>query len=229
LIESKNIRPKNALIISPNLGHPLFLNIDNKIKKHDFELKLLFVSDIDSSSQFEEYIKDNISLIPVLEYKWKLLEYLKQTKKKHLLTLEKEKKRSIWSRFKRLFKKEKIEDKVPIVDELTDSKGKKFDIIHPEKIKKLRPRAFRGDAIKPIVLKVERANFFEIDNPRYDNYYNPQDYLVKHEIYGNLSKYYTATIHFKLSNEVIDFLKSFNFVMLDAGLKRPNSTRQIYT
>jgi hypothetical protein len=137
LIESESIQPKNALLISPNLGHPLFLNIDNELESHEFELKLLFVSNLDSSSHFEEYIKDNITLIPILEYKWKLLEYFEKEKKKLLLKLEKAKKRSIWSRFRSIFSKhktEEIEEKIPITGELTDSKGDKFGIIPSEKI-----------------------------------------------------------------------------------------------
>ena len=225
MIESNSIRPKNALLISPNLGHPLFLNIDNELKNYEFEVKLLFVSNLDSSAHFEEFIKDNINLIPILEYKWKLLEYLEKAKKERLLRLEKEKKRGIWSRIKRIFirdKTEKIEEEIPITGELTDSKGNKFDIIPSEKIMKLRPRAFRGDVIKPIILKVGTANSYEIDNPSYDNYSNPQNYLTKHEIFGSLNKYYTATIYIKLSNEVIDFLKSFNFVMFDMEFKQLN-------
>ena len=227
MIESESIRPKNALLISPNLGHPLFLNIDNKLDNQDFELKLLFVSNLDSSAHFEEYIKDNMYLTPILEYKWKLSEYLKKAKEERRLKLEKEKKRSIWKRIKSIFikdKTEKIEEEIHIVGGLTDSKGAKFDIIQSEKIKKLRPRAFRGGLIKPIALKVDDASFYEIDNPEYDNYYNPQNYLIKHEIYGSMNKYYTATIFFNISNEVIDFLKSFNFVMFDIGFKRPNKS-----
>jgi len=225
LIESESIRPKNALLISPNLGHPLFLNIDNELKNREFEIKLLFVNNLESTAHFEEFIKDNINLIPVLEYKWKLLEYLKKEEQKRLIKLEEEKKKGIWSRIKGIFsKKKKVEEAIPIVGELTDSKGDKFDIIHYEKITKLRPRAFRGDVINPIVLKVEAASFYEIDNPRYDNYYNPQNYLIKHEIYGSLKKYYTATIYFNLSNEINEFLKSFNFVMLDIGIKRPDKS-----
>ncbi|NVM18475.1 MAG: metallophosphoesterase [Candidatus Lokiarchaeota archaeon] len=230
MIESESIRPKNALLISPNLGHPLFLNIDSKINNKEFEVKLLFVSNLDSSVQFEEFIKDNIYLIPILEYKWKLLEYLKTAKKKRLLKLEKGKKRSIWSRLKSIFvrdKKEKIKEEIPIVGELIDSKGDKFDIIQSEKIKKLRPRAFRGDVINPIVLKVEVASFYEIDNPRYDNYYNPQNYLNKHEIFGSLNRYYIATIYFKLTNEITKFLENFNFLMFDIVFKRPNKKEWI--
>jgi len=230
LIESESIQPKNALLISPNLGHPLFLKMDNELENHEFEVKLLFVSNLDNSAHFEEYIKENLNLVPVLEYKWKLLEYFKEEEKKRLLKLEEERKKGIWSRIKRIFtrfRKEKIEEKIPIAGELIDSKGDKFDVIPSEKIKKLRPRAFRGDAIKPIVLKVDAASFYEIDNPRYDSYYNPQDYLIRHEIYGSLNKYYTATLFFNLSTEVIDFLKSFNFVMFDVGFKRLNKSEWI--
>ncbi|GAG74125.1 unnamed protein product, partial [marine sediment metagenome] len=92
---------------------------------------------------------------------------------------------------------------------------------------KLRPRAFRGEEIKPIVLEVAIANFYEIDNPRFDNYNNPQKYLIKHEIYGSLSKYYTATINFNLSDEVIGFLKSFNFIMFDIGFSQPDKKERI--
>ncbi|MFX1287805.1 MAG: metallophosphoesterase [Promethearchaeota archaeon] len=227
MIESEGIRPKNALLISPNLGHPLFLNIDKQLEIHEFQLKLLFVSNFDTIAQFEEYVQNNINLIPILEYKWKLVDYLEKARKDFLLKLEKEKKRSIWSRIKRLFyrkKREKIEVEIPIEGEITDSKGHKFKVIPFEKIKKSRPRAFRGDIIKPILSKVEQSNSYEIDNPRYDNYYNPQNYLIKHRIFGSLNKYYTATISFKLSSEVIEFLKKFNFVMLDIEFKRFNKS-----
>ena len=90
-----SIQPKNALLVSPNLGHPLFLQIDSELENTEFELNLLFVSNIDTSTQFKEFVKDNKNLTPVLEYKWKLLDYLEKEKKRRLLKLEKEKKRGI--------------------------------------------------------------------------------------------------------------------------------------
>lgn len=215
-----SIEPKNALIVSPNLGHPLFLQIDSKFKNIKFKLKLLFVSNFDNLTQFKEYIKDNIILTPILEYKWKLLEYLEKAK---------EKKRSIWSRIKSFFirGKKKIEEKIQLEAGLTDSKGVKFDIVPTERLRKLKPRAFRGFDINAIVLKVDNAKFYEVDNPKFDNYYNPQNYLIKHKIYGGLNKFYTATISFNLSNEVIDFLRNFNFVMFDIGFTRPNKDNWI--
>ncbi|GAH40476.1 unnamed protein product, partial [marine sediment metagenome] len=67
----------------------------------------------------------------------------------------------------------------------------------------------------------------EIDNPAYDDYLSPQNYLVKHEIYGSLNKFYTATIQFTLSDEVIEFLKSFNFVMFDILMQNPSKAERI--
>ena len=214
MIESESIRPKNALLISPNLGHPLFLNIDDENNPREFETKLLFVSNLDSIIRFEEYIKNSIKLTPILEYKWKLLEHFKRIRKK-----------SIWSRFKAIFTRGK--KKIPISGELIDSKGKKFKIVPPEKINRLKPRAFRGDIITPFKMKVEVASFFEIDDPRYDNYCNPQNYLIKHEIYDSLDKYYTVTINIKISNEIIDFLNEFNFIMFDVELELPNKDVRI--
>ena len=93
MTEPESIRSKNALLVSPNLGHPLFLQIDPKLKNTEFELKLLFVSNIDNLAQFKEYIKDYLLLTPILEYKWKLLESLEKEKRKRLLKLEEEKRR----------------------------------------------------------------------------------------------------------------------------------------
>jgi hypothetical protein len=35
LIESESIEPEKAVLISPNLGHPLFLDIDHKFKQKE--------------------------------------------------------------------------------------------------------------------------------------------------------------------------------------------------
>jgi Icc-related predicted phosphoesterase len=212
LTELERIQPKNALLVSPNLGHPLFISIDNDLTNREFEVKLLFVSNLDTTSQLEEFLKNNVNLTPILEYKWKLLK------------LEKEKKRGIWSRIKKIFVRKK-RDKIEA--DLTDSRGAKFEFIQKERIPKLKPRAFRGDQIKPIVQKAEIAKFYEIDNPKFDSYYNPQNYLIKHEIFGSMNRFYTATIIFKLSGEVLEFLTSFNFVMFDIGITLPNKKERI--
>ena len=206
MIEPEYIKLRNSLVISPNLGHPLFIDIDRKLNQKEFEIKLLFASNITDSANFEGFISKNLKLIPILEYKWKLTKLLEKTKKK-----------GIWSKIKSFFSRNKKSSKqiTQVIEQLTDSKGDTFDVVQREKLEKLKPRAFRGDIIDCTVLKVQNVYECEIDNPAYDDYLSPQNYLLKHEIFGSLNKYYSATINFKLTDEVIKFLKSFNFVMFD--------------
>jgi len=99
--------------------------------------------------------------------------------------------------------------------------------VQAEKIETLRPRAFRGDLIKGTLLKVELVKICEIDNIKYDNYYSPRNYLIKYNIYSGLNEFYKATIQFKLSKEVLEFLESFNFVMFDLWQEMPNKENRV--
>ena len=204
MIEPEYIKLRNSLVISPNLGHPLFIGIDRKLNQKEFEIKLLFASNITDSANFEGFISENLKLIPILEYKWKLTKLLEKTKKK-----------GIWSKIKSFFSRNKSKQITQVIEQLTDSKGDTFDVVQREKLEKLKPWAFRGDIIDCTVLEVQNVYECEIDNPAYDDYLSPQNYLLKHEIFGSLNKYFSATINFKLTDEVIEFLKSFNFVMFD--------------
>jgi len=226
LIEAESIKSEKALLISPNLGQPLFLDIDYNFKQKEFEVNLLFVSNIKNTENFERFIKDGLNFIPILEYKWKLKAYFEKEKEERL---ERKKKRSIWAKIKSIFsrKKKKKEEALPPVLELTDSTGKRFDIVQPKKIETLRPRAFRGDLIKGTLLKVEPVKICEIDNIEYDNYYSPRNYLIKYNVYSGLNEFYKATIHFKLSKEVLEFLESSNFVMFDLWQEMPNPNKEI--
>lgn len=221
MIEAESIKPEEALLISPNLGHPLFLDIDRKFEQKEFEVNLLFVSNIKNTDNFERFIKHGLSFIPIFEYKWKLKEYFEKEKEERL---ERKRKRSIWDKIKSIFsrKKKKKEEELPPVLELTDSAGKKFDIVQAEQIERLRPRAFRGDLIKGTFLKVEPVKTCEIDNIKYDSYNSPRNYLIKYNIYKGLKEFYKATIRFKLSKEILEFLESFNFVMFDLWQEMPN-------
>jgi len=217
VIEPEYLKHRNSLVISPNLGHPLYIGIDSKLKQREFEAKLLFVSNITNSTNFEGFLRKNLKLVPILEYKWKLTKLL-----------EKKKKKGIWDKLKRFFARgRKSRQKTQVIKEFTDSKGDTFDIVQRERIEKLKPRAFRGDIIDCIVLNVQNAYECEIDNPKYDDYLSPQNYLVKHEIFGSLNKFYSATISFGLTDEVIEFLNSFNFVMFDILQENPNKGDRI--
>jgi len=221
LIEAESIKPEKALLISPNLGHPLFLDIDRKFKQNEFEVNLLFVSNIKEADNFERLIKRALNLIPILEYRWKLKSYFEKEKEERL---ERKKKRSIWNKVKSIFsrKKKKKEEELPPVLELTDSTGKKFDIVQNERIETLRPRAFRGDIIEGTLLKVEPVKTCEIDSIKFDSYYSPRNYLIKYNIFSGLHEFYKATIRFRLSKEVLEYLEGFNFIMFDLWQEMPN-------
>ncbi len=205
MIEPEYLKRRNSLVVSPNLGHPLYISIDSKLRQKEFEVKLLFASNIPNLTNFEGFLRKNLKLVPILEYKWKLTKLLEKTKKK-----------GIWAKLKRFFvRSKKSRQETQAIKEFTDSNGATFDIVQREKLEKLKPRAFRGDIIDCTVLNVQNVYECEIDNPDYDDYLSPQNYLIKHEIFGSLNKFYSATISFRLTDEVIEFLNSFNFVMFD--------------
>ncbi len=175
MIEPEYLKRRNSLVISPNLGHPLYIGIDSKLKQRKFEIKLLFASNIPNLTNFEGFLRKKLKLVPIHEYNWKLTKLLEKTKKK-----------GIWDKLKRFFARgKKRRQETQEIKEFTDSKGDTFDIVQREKLEKLKPRAFRGDIIDCAVLNVQNVSECEIDNPDYDNYLSPQNYLVKHEIFGS--------------------------------------------
>jgi len=72
---------EQALLINPNLGHPLILNIDRRLKNNEFRTEILFVSNISEPKNFEKFIRHKIELVPILEYKWKLKKLLNKKRK----------------------------------------------------------------------------------------------------------------------------------------------------
>jgi predicted MPP superfamily phosphohydrolase len=209
---------EQALLINPNLGHPLFLNIDRRIKKKEFETDILFVSNISDSTALEKYLRHKINIVPILEYKWKLKKLLEQERIKQLKKAEREEKKGFWYRLKeKLFHKFKTETIKQSTEgyKITDSRGEKFDLVEKKKIEKLKHRVFRGDPIRVIIMHIEIISPISIESTQYDNYCSPQPYLIKHKIFDNLIYYHKVRINFSLSDEVLEFLKNRTFVMFD--------------
>ena len=71
-LELNEQNPRTLRIVKPNLGNPLVLEIDPGLKKRKFIVKLLVVSDLTNSRLVEDKIKNNIKLIPILDYKLEL-------------------------------------------------------------------------------------------------------------------------------------------------------------
>ena len=219
---------EQALLINPNLGHPLIINIDRRLKNNEFKAEILFVSNFTETTEFKKFIRETIQLVPIFEYKWKLRKLLEQEKLKHLMKVPREEKKSFWKRFIDLFKKKKSQEPIERrTVTITDSKGEEFDIVSKKRLEKLKFRVFRGDPIRTLVNKVEEVSPLLIDNPSYDNYCSPQPYLVKNNIFENLNSFYKVKIEFFLSAEVLDYLKIRNFVMFD--LIHHKSTEEMRT
>ncbi|MFW9895263.1 MAG: hypothetical protein ACFFD7_05610, partial [Candidatus Thorarchaeota archaeon] len=87
----------NSIIVKPNLGHPIFLKIDPKLKEKHFQTDILIISNIRGLEDFKKNFKDKLTLVPVLDYNWKLKH---QFKEKLLEPIDYIKKKGFWARRK---------------------------------------------------------------------------------------------------------------------------------
>ncbi|MCK4379684.1 MAG: metallophosphoesterase [Candidatus Lokiarchaeota archaeon] len=187
-----------SILVSPNLGRPSILSIDRKLKKKDIQTNLLFISDIADLDIFGKALDQKISLIPLYDYKWS-----------YKLIFRKEKKGlfSKW-REKRFRKKRKkfLEDKIKFIDDQD---------LSFEGLKTLKSRLHRGEPILAKVLNVESSSISQIHNITYLNGLNPQEFLIKNQVFGDMDNFYKVDIKFTLSKRVLNFLKERNFIMFD--------------
>ena len=169
--------PIHSLLINPNIGHPLFLKIDPKLKRVNFQAKILYASDIEDVKKFKESIKYDLKLVPIIEYKWKLRAILRKRRELDELT-KKKKKKGFWARRKEKKARKKRE-----------KEGKKQD--EDKRIDKLKPRVIRGDPIIPVITNIEIVSSVPISKPEYleKEYSCPQSYLIKYNAFNNLFQF----------------------------------------
>ena len=150
-------RSSRILLVNPNLGHPLIMNIDPKLKTRAFQARVLFVSNIENPREFQDLIDNSITFIPIIEHKWKLK--VRHDKKKEI------KKPKLRNRIK--FKLQKL------------IRRKKKTV----KRGKFKPNLFRGEPIKPLLYDVEPASILSINEPSYllNEYNSFQNFLKKHD------------------------------------------------
>ena len=198
MIVSKQEKPENSRLVSPNLGNPSILKISRKLKNKDFQATLLFITDKNDLETFTSSIQNKISLIPLYDYKWSYkLIFVK--KPKGLF--------SKW-REKRARKKKK-----KMIKEILDT-GVELDLSF-EQLKQLKSRLHRGTPILPKIKNIERASITPILNIKTTDNLDPHEFLVKNKVFGELNNFYKVTINFTLNKEVLKFLKERNFVMFD--------------
>jgi Icc-related predicted phosphoesterase len=204
-----------SLVIKPNLGHPVFLKIDPKLKTKQFQTEILFISSIKDPKEFEKRIKGKIKLTPVLDYTWK---FRNQFKKKVLDSLDDIKKKGFWARRKEKKLKKK---KLRIIEEETDKDKAFYDFKVSDvdyQIKKLRSHPYRGKSISISVINIEEVPTIPISDISYLEILSPQEHILKYRIFGNLNTFYRVFIKFIISKEVKSFLEERNFVMFDVEM-----------
>jgi DNA repair exonuclease SbcCD nuclease subunit len=212
-------------LVSPNIGHPKILNIDSELTKKYFKTNLLIITQIENPKELRELLFDNIKLIPIFDYKWKLEQLLEKRglrdKVKHL-----------WKKIKSFFSFKKKERGFEISIEELDKFGNKNIRIKKMKkkdLKKLKPRAFRGI---PIIAKLKNLISTiptKIDDSTYidDQYCKPQNYLRKLKVFGNLEYFYTVTLEFYITDEILAFLSKRDFIMFDIIFENSNFEKKI--
>jgi hypothetical protein len=189
-----------VVLVNPNLGHPLFLNIDPNLKRTNFKVSLLFISNIENPEDFRENIKDKLQIVPILDYKWSF---------KLLLEKEKEKMKKTWEKIKNIFRRKKVK--------IVEKGGEGVEARTLLRLTRLRSRIYRGKPLIPTIIKIEPTSPISINDLKYlDNEYtNPQDYLLKNYVFERLDVFYKVAIEFELSLEILDFFTIRNFIMFD--------------
>ncbi len=240
---------EKVFLVNPNLGHPLFLQIDKDLDTLYFKTNLLFVSNVNSEEQIKKILNYKLVLIPILEYKWKLKQILEKKKKEGeirkkgvFFKIKRKKGFRDKSEKKKRFKKEKKKrrpskkhkksenEKIPSkIRHTADFYSTKLDQTIEEKLKNLKPKAFRGDPIYIEILNVSSTSTISISNLKYieNEYIAPQDYLIKNDVFNGLYNFFVVEIKFKLSDEVIEFLKKRNFVMFDIIVEQKDGSKRI--
>ncbi|MFX1573825.1 MAG: metallophosphoesterase [Promethearchaeota archaeon] len=210
-MNNKEIKERQeAVIINPNLGRPIFINIDPKLKTKKFQTEILFISNIKDPKEFEKNVKGKIKLVPILDYRWKFRKLFQIKGKK-----EEVKKKGFWGRRK----KRKLITKAASKGE-KDYDFKVEDIDY--KLKKLKVHSYRGDALSSSVLNIAEMSTVSMTNLQFIETMTPQDYLLKYGNFGNLNKFYKTSIEVALSKEIRKFLKTRNFVMFDIVYSKIN-------
>ena len=200
-----------SVIVNPNLGRPIFLNIDRKLKKKEFQTEILFISNIMDPKEFSKDIKGKIKLVPVLDYMWKFREILELKKK----IFKEDKAEGFWAR-RREKKIKKRKQRIIAKETKKDEKFYDFKVDDIDyKLKKLRAHPYRVASLSLSAIDIKESPTIPISNISYLEGLSPQDYLLKYSIFGNLTKFYRVSVRFTISKEVKNFLKDRTFVMFD--------------
>ena len=208
---SQAIHPQ-VYILNPNLGHPLFLKIDKKLKMREFEIGFLCASNVSDITEVKRKLQETIEILPVFESNWELKRLIEEEKKRRAQKIKDVKKKlNLWRRL--LFKVSK-KRRASFEEEI----GAEYDKIiekYEEELKERRENAIRGNAIKPVLIDIQPASVTGIDRPDFDSYQSPVEYYKKHEILDVFIHFFNISFKYEISEAIREYLKIYNFVMFD--------------
>ncbi|MFX1498475.1 MAG: metallophosphoesterase [Promethearchaeota archaeon] len=212
-------------IVNPNLGHPKILSINKDITTRKYSLELLFITNMNNSANLQEYLIDNIGLVPILNFEWKVKKLIEERGFK-------KKAKEFWIRIKNLILGKKLEREYEISLTEYGHTGEKISYrktFKKKELKNVNPRTFRIAPLDTKIQKVEPVATIQIDDLAYlkDQYCNPQRYLLTVKAFQNLNHFYKLVLEFSLNDEIIDFLSDYNYVMFDIMYKSSSSNKKI--
>ncbi|TFG04771.1 MAG: hypothetical protein EU539_10225 [Promethearchaeota archaeon] len=212
VLSENNSITETAILVNPNLGHPRFLEIDQKLKKKKFQTCLLFISDKRDPAYIRDYLNDRIKIVPILDYKWQ---------SQLLLERERKEKKGFLTKVKHFFKRKKKQ----ISELLSQKKIEKTQ----RRLESLKSRVYRGSPIFPSILEVRSVLTHSIHDLEYINneYCIPQDYLIKNHAFETLDVFYEIKIEFTLADELLDLFRIRNFIMFDIVQEKNGITERI--
>ncbi len=196
-----------AIIINPNLGHPLIINTDQKVSKNNFELELFFISNITEIKELENSLRHKIRFIPIFEYRWKINAFIKEKKEKEII--KKEKRIGIWKKIKSFFSFKMKRGKTKGIKQEESEQEKQQDF------RRIKIRSYRGDPIDGIILNANEVPPDKVVERENIEILNSHEYLLKQSIFDGLYKFYRVIVDITLTEEVRAWLRDFTFLMFD--------------
>ena len=201
-----------SLLLNPQIGHPLIIEGVNINSNKEISLSFLFASN-KNEQELTQILVNGLKFFPIILYRWKILKTIEE----RTLWM---KTKNFWRKVGEIFtftkpdKEKKIEIKE--FDKWGNESSKKIRISKKE-ANLLEQKPFRSNPLIPKNLNVKSVNPIQIDNITYlkDNYCIPLKYYNRVEQIKRLKNFYKITFVIKLSLEILEFLKDFNYIMFD--------------
>jgi predicted MPP superfamily phosphohydrolase len=201
-----------TLLLNPQIGHPLIIEIGNLNSNQEIKLSFLFASN-KSEKELAQILSNSMRVFPIIQYSWKLSREIEE--------------RTLWMKVKNFwqkagqlftFKKPTKEKEIEIREyDKGGNESSTIKEISRKEIASLEQRPFRSEPLLPKDFEVKSVNPIQIDNLSYlqDTYSTSLKYFNRVNQIKTLKNFYKVSFNLKINLEVLDFLKDFNYLMFD--------------